>query len=70
MQRTLAAILLFLLSFSAVAVTGEPGTAEAAVEPLSAAYLALLGLILVVVLGFFWKHYMRWDEEEDKQDPK
>ena len=70
MIRTLSAIVLFLISIPAIAATEEAKAAEAAIEPLGTPYVILIGLIFIGLLVGFWRYYMRWDEEEKKQDPK
>lgn len=70
MKRTLSAILLFLMSLPAIAVTGDTSAAEAAIEPLGTPYVVLIGLIFIGLLVGFGMYYLRWDDEEDKQDPK
>ncbi len=70
MKKTLPSILLFLMSLPAIAVTGDASTAEAAVEPLGTPYVILIGLIFIGLLVGFGMHYLRWDEEKDKPDPK
>ena len=70
MKRILSAMLLFLTSLPAIAVTGDTSAAEAAIEPLGTPYVVLIGLIFLGLLVGFWMYYMRWDKEEDKQDPK
>lgn len=70
MIRTLSAIVLFLISIPAIAATEEAKAAEAAIEPLGTPYVILIGLIFIGLLVGFWMYYMRWDEEEKKQDPK
>ena len=59
-----------LMSLPAFAVPGDKGAAEAMVEPLGTTYVILIGLVFIALLvGFGW-YYLRWDKEEDKQDPK
>jgi len=70
MKQTLSAIVIFLMSLPAIAATGEASAAEAAIEPLGTPYVILIGLIFIGLLVGFWMYYMRWDEEEKKQDPK
>lgn len=71
MKSVFSAILFFLMSVSVIAATQETSATEApAIEPLSTGYLVLLGVVSLVVLIGFWRYYMRWDEEEDKSDPK
>ena len=70
MKRNLSAMHLFLMSLPALAATGNTSAAEAAIEPLGTPYVVLIGLIFIGLLVGFWLYYMRWDKEEDKQDPK
>ena len=71
MQSVAHAVLLFLLPLAVMAATEGTGATEAPpIEPLGTGYLVLLGVISLIVLVGFWRHYMRWDEEEDKSDPK
>lgn len=58
------------MSLPAIAATGEANAAEAAVEPLGTPYVILIGLVFVGLLIGFGMYYLRWDKEEDKQDPK
>jgi len=70
MKRITSAIVYFLVFLPAIAVAVETNAAEAAVEPLGTPYVILIGLAFIALLvGFGW-YYLRWDEEEDKQDPK
>ena len=70
MQQSFPAIFLSLMSFPAIAAIGETSAAEAAIDPLGTPYVILIGLIFIGLLVGFWMYYMRWDEEEKKQDPK
>ena len=70
MKQALSAMVIFLMSRPAIAATGEASAAEAAIEPLGTPYVILIGLIFIGLLVGFWMYYMRWDEEEKKQDPK
>jgi hypothetical protein len=70
MKRTLSAIVVFLMSLPAIAATEEAKAAEAAVEPLGTPYVILIGLVFIGLLVGFGMYYLRWDEEEKKQDPK
>ena len=70
MKRTLSAIVFYLMSLPAIAATGEAKAAEAAVEPLGTPYVILIGLVFIGLLIGFGMYYLRWDKEEDKQDPK
>ena len=70
MKRALSAIAFSLMSLPAIAATEEAKAAEAAIEPLGTPYVILIGLIFIGLLVGFWMYYMRWDEEEKKQDPK
>ena len=70
MKQSLIAMLFSLMSLPVIAATGEASAAEAAVEPLGTPYVILIGLVFIALLvGFGW-YYLRWDKEEDKQDPK
>lgn len=70
MKRILSAMVLSLMSFPAFAVTEDKSAAEAAVEPLGTPYVILIGLVFIALLVGFGVYYLRWDKEEDKQDPK
>ena len=59
-----------LMSLPAFAITGDKSAAEAAVEPLGTPYVILIGLVFIALLVGFGMYYLRWDKEEDKQDPK
>ena len=61
---------LSLMSLPASAITGDKSAAEAAVEPLGTPYVILIGLVFIALLVGFGMYYLRWDKEEDKQDPK
>ena len=70
MKRILSAMVFSLMSLPAFAVTGDKSAAEVAVEPLGTPYVILIGMVFIALLvGFGW-YYLRWDKEEDKQDPK
>jgi hypothetical protein len=58
------------MSLPAIAATEEAKAAEAAVEPLGTPYVILIGLVFIGLLVGFGMYYLRWDEEEKKQDPK
>jgi hypothetical protein len=70
MKRITSAIVFFLMSLPAIAATEVAKAAEAAVEPLGTPYVILIGLVFIALLVGFGMYYLRWDEEEDKQDPK
>jgi hypothetical protein len=64
MNRLLCALLAFPL-LPAVAVAQE--TAFDSPEPLGTVYLVCIALVFIAVLAGFWLYYMRWDEEENKE---
>jgi len=70
MNRILSAMVFFLVSLPAIAITGDTNAAEAAVEPLGTPYVILIGLVFIGLLVGFGMYYLRWDNEEDKKDPK
>ena len=70
MKRVFSAMLLFLFSLPVIAATQEAAAEPPPIEPLSTGYLVLLGVISLVVFIVFWRHYGRWDTEEDESDPK
>ena len=70
MKRILCAMVLSLMSLPAFAVTGDQSAAEATVEPLGTPYVILIALVFIALLVGFGVYYLRWDNEEDKQDPK
>ncbi len=71
MQNVLSAILAFLISLPVVSVAQETSaTGAPVIEPLGTAYLVVLGVVSIVLVGGFCWYYMRWDREKDKPGPK
>lgn len=69
MKSIYTAVLLFLVSLSALAVEQDAATPDV-LEPLSTPYLVIIGLLFVGMLaGMYW-YYMRWDDEEDEPRSK
>ena len=70
MKKVITSILLFLMTFPAIAAMQEATAAEGAVEPLGTVYVVIIGLIFVSILVVFYLYYMRWDSDEDKPGQK
>jgi len=70
MKFVLTAIVLFLDAFPVLAAVQEQAADPAAIEPLGTGYLIGIAAVFLAILFAVCWHYMKWDDDSDKNDPK